>query len=234
MDIPTDRVRIAFLPRRRVEGRARRADRRHDRRRPLPREQGRGLPPRLLRGRRTSPRRCSASRSTGIELIDSAPRRGRRGPGRVPPPALVPRGARRADRGAGRPVVDQPGFHREHADDRRLRGRHRRRACRPPARAASSATRPAAGGSTCGAARKCGHVGCCDSSPSQHASRHAADIGHPIVHSYEPGEDWFWSYVDRRGSTTGPELAPPLHHPLDQTVPGPSDRVPEDWQDHLH
>ena len=39
----------------------------------------------------------------GLELIDTAPRQGRRGPGRVPPPAVVPRGARRADRGAGRP-----------------------------------------------------------------------------------------------------------------------------------
>ena len=80
MDIPYDRVRIAFLGGRRVEDRARRADRRHDRRRPLPREQGRGLPPRLLRGRRTSPRRCSASRSTASSSSTRAPRRGAEGP----------------------------------------------------------------------------------------------------------------------------------------------------------
>ena len=43
----------------------------------------------------------------------------------------------------------------------------------------------------------CGHVGCCDSSPSQHASRHAAEAGHPIVRSYEPDEEWFWDYVAR-------------------------------------
>ena len=42
----------------------------------------------------------------------------------------------------------------------------------------------------------CGHVGCCDSSPGQHASKHAANIGHPVVRSFEPGEDWFWCYVD--------------------------------------
>src|SRR5207245_9228225 len=40
----------------------------------------------------------------------------------------------------------------------------------------------------------CGHIGCCDSSPSQHASRHAADSRHRIIRSYEPGEDWFWDY----------------------------------------
>jgi len=42
---------------------------------------------------------------------------------------------------------------------------------------------------------RCGHVGCCDSSPSQHASRHADSSGHPIVRSYEPGEDWFYDYT---------------------------------------
>ena len=41
----------------------------------------------------------------------------------------------------------------------------------------------------------CGHIGCCDSSPSQHASHHAATAGHPMVQSYEPGEDWFWDYT---------------------------------------
>jgi hypothetical protein len=44
--------------------------------------------------------------------------------------------------------------------------------------------------------RSCGHVGCCDSSPNQHASKHAAGSGHPIVSSLEPGEDWSWCYVD--------------------------------------
>ena len=42
----------------------------------------------------------------------------------------------------------------------------------------------------------CGHVGCCDSSPNQHASKHADSSGHPIVQSFEPGEDWFWCYLD--------------------------------------
>src|SRR6266576_3211606 len=42
---------------------------------------------------------------------------------------------------------------------------------------------------------RCGHVGCCDSSPSQHASRHAASERHPVVQSFEPEEDWFWDYA---------------------------------------
>ena len=42
----------------------------------------------------------------------------------------------------------------------------------------------------------CGHVGCCDSSPNRHASKHAASDQHPIVKSFEPGEEWRWCYVD--------------------------------------
>jgi len=36
----------------------------------------------------------------------------------------------------------------------------------------------------------CGHVGCCDNSPNQHAT------GHPVIQSFEPGESWRWCYVD--------------------------------------
>ncbi|MFD9794940.1 UBP-type zinc finger domain-containing protein [Streptomyces sp. NPDC059070] len=41
----------------------------------------------------------------------------------------------------------------------------------------------------------CGHVGCCDSSPRRHARAHAADAGHPVVRSFEPGEEWRWCFV---------------------------------------
>jgi hypothetical protein len=54
-----------------------------------------------------------------------------------------------------------------------------------------------------------------------------------MVRSYEPDEDWFYSFVTDN-AYEGPELEPPLAHPRDQTVPGPADRVPDDWQDHLH
>ena len=43
---------------------------------------------------------------------------------------------------------------------------------------------------------ECGHVGCCDSSPGRHASRHAGETGHPIARSLEPGEIWSWCFVD--------------------------------------
>ncbi len=79
----------------------------------------------------------------------------------------------------------------------------------------------------------CGHIGCCDSSPSQHASAHARASGHSIVRSFEPGEDWFWDYGSEQ-YYDGPELAPPEHHPLDQPTPGPAGHVPADWQRHLH
>ena len=42
----------------------------------------------------------------------------------------------------------------------------------------------------------CGHVGCCDSSPNRHATKHAHGSGHPIVRSAEPGEEWCWCYED--------------------------------------
>ena len=44
--------------------------------------------------------------------------------------------------------------------------------------------------------RSCGKVGCCDSSPNRHASRHAFEDGHPILSSIEPGERWSWCVVD--------------------------------------
>ncbi len=44
--------------------------------------------------------------------------------------------------------------------------------------------------------RSCGHVACCDSSPSRHASAHARDASHPVISSVEPGEDWSYCYVD--------------------------------------
>jgi uncharacterized UBP type Zn finger protein len=42
----------------------------------------------------------------------------------------------------------------------------------------------------------CGHVGCCDSSKNKHATKHYHATSHPIVRSFEPGEDWGWCYVD--------------------------------------
>jgi uncharacterized UBP type Zn finger protein len=43
----------------------------------------------------------------------------------------------------------------------------------------------------------CGHVGCCDSSPHRHARQHFHHSEHPIIQSFEPGEDWRWCYIDQ-------------------------------------
>ena len=43
----------------------------------------------------------------------------------------------------------------------------------------------------------CGHIGCCDNSPGRHATGHwKANASHPVIRSYEPGEDWWWCYAD--------------------------------------
>jgi len=43
---------------------------------------------------------------------------------------------------------------------------------------------------------ECGHVGCCDSSPNKHATKHFHATGHPVIRSFEPGDDWGWCYAD--------------------------------------
>jgi hypothetical protein len=79
----------------------------------------------------------------------------------------------------------------------------------------------------------CGHVGCCDNSPSQHATAHYRASGHPVMQSFEPGEDWFFDYGSEE-FVNGPELAGPTSHPQDQPVPGPAGAVPSGWQALLH
>ena len=81
---------------------------------------------------------------------------------------------------------------------------------------------------------QCGHIGCCDNSPARHATNHAKETGHPVIRSFEPGEVWFWSYPEEDFYESGPELAPPQHHPMDQPVPGPAGRVPRDWRAKLN
>ena len=84
------------------------------------------------------------------------------------------------------------------------------RPCRRP-RAARTACASAVAGCTCGCAAICGHVGCCDSSPIKHATAHHASDGHPLISSYEPGEDWWWCYVDELGFTVAD--LPDFSHP---------------------
>ena len=80
---------------------------------------------------------------------------------------------------------------------------------------------------------QCGHVGCCDTSPMQHATKHHIETGHPVVQSFEPGEDWFWDYTTEQAGS-GPELTPATSRPEDQPVPGPAGAVPSDWRTKIH
>lgn len=61
----------------------------------------------------------------------------------------------------------------------------------------------------------CGHVGCCDSSPNRHATRHHHATKHPVIKSFEPGEDWAWCYEDEemvRAIPAFPVESPPRHY----------------------
>jgi uncharacterized UBP type Zn finger protein len=42
----------------------------------------------------------------------------------------------------------------------------------------------------------CGHVGCCDSSKNKHATKHYRASHHPIIKSFQPGENWMFCYLD--------------------------------------
>lgn len=59
---------------------------------------------------------------------------------------------------------------------------------------------------------ECGHVGCCDNSPNKHATKHFHATKHPVIRSYEPGEEWAWCYphkatADRLPALRGEEAA---------------------------
>ena len=45
---------------------------------------------------------------------------------------------------------------------------------------------------------ECGHVGCCDSSPNRHATKHFQATKHPVMRSFQPGATWMWCYVDEQ------------------------------------
>ena len=53
----------------------------------------------------------------------------------------------------------------------------------------------------------CGRVGCCNDSPGKHAAAHYSATGHELIRSFEPGEDWFWCYLDEVAFNV--EAAPP-------------------------
>jgi hypothetical protein len=80
----------------------------------------------------------------------------------------------------------------------------------------------------------CGHIGCCDHSPSAHAVNHVSATGHPVITTFETDENWFFDYRAARLIIPRRQLAPPRHHPIGQAVPGPQGRVPPDWMSRLN
>lgn len=59
---------------------------------------------------------------------------------------------------------------------------------------------------------ECGHVGCCDNSKNRHATKHFHETGHPIIVSFEPGEDWGWCYPDEIMLESDWPIVGPTHH----------------------
>jgi hypothetical protein len=57
----------------------------------------------------------------------------------------------------------------------------------------------------------CGHVGCCDNSKNRHATVHYHETGHPIIRSFEPGDEWGWCYIEKVALDA---TAWPVHGPL--------------------
>ncbi len=55
----------------------------------------------------------------------------------------------------------------------------------------------------------CGHVGCCDSSPNRHATAHYHATRHPMIRSFEPGEEWGYCYIDDAFYDELPKAEPP-------------------------
>ena len=58
---------------------------------------------------------------------------------------------------------------------------------------------------------ECGHVGCCDQSPNRHATAHFHEVAHPLIQSFEPGEDWCWCFVDELFFEVEDQLPSPSH-----------------------
>ncbi len=53
----------------------------------------------------------------------------------------------------------------------------------------------------------CGHVGCCDASANKHVTHHYSQTRHPLVASFESGEDWAWCYPEEKLLQPAPKPA---------------------------
>ena len=81
----------------------------------------------------------------------------------------------------------------------------------------------------------CGHVGCCDSSPNKHATKHFHATSHPVVRSFEPGEDWGWCYADEPSWSRHRRRREPPPRPVTMPADPADARWPalplEQWRD---
>src|SRR5438477_10809423 len=59
--------------------------------------------------------------------------------------------------------------------------------------------------------QECGATLCCDSSPNQHASKHALATGHPVIASAQPGERWLYCYPDEALAEYDPSFRSASH-----------------------
>lgn len=67
---------------------------------------------------------------------------------------------------------------------------------------------------------ECGHIGCCDSSPNRHGSKHSHATGHPIGQSFEKEDDGYtFEYATGEEVLPHPVLKAPHYHPVSQPVP---------------
>ena len=66
--------------------------------------------------------------------------------------------------------------------------------------------------------RTCGHVGCCDSSPNRHATKHFRKTRHPIIEGYDPPEGWGWCYIDEISLDLGGRTTPHNGHQSRGTI----------------
>ena len=78
----------------------------------------------------------------------------------------------------------------------------------------------------------CGHIGCGGSSLHPHSTADAEGTGARDIPSFQPGQDRGGG-LPRGAAGGGRAVPPPPPTPSDQSVPGPADRLPEDWEAQL-
>ena len=80
------------------------------------------------------------------------------------------------------------------------------------ATAASNASSSACSGCTSGGARRAATSAAATTRPGKHATAHFHTEAHPIIQSFEPGEDWFYCYVDDIAFEIESTRAEPVAH----------------------